>query len=104
MSKFLLAFHGGKMPENPEAMQEIMTKWGQWMESLGKDVIDPGSIVGNNHCLAADGNQAISKNNQISGYMLISSNSMETALATVQACPILANQGTIEVAELMSPP
>ncbi len=104
MSKFLLAFHGGKMPDDPKVMQQIMSKWELWMNSLGEDVIDPGSIVGNNQSVSASGNQKVAENYKLSGYMLISSRSMSTALDAVNRCPILVNQGTIEVAELMTPP
>lgn len=103
MSKYLFAFHGGKMPENPEDMQAIMSKWEQWMKSLGKDILDPGSIVGNNRCISASGNEQLAANTNLTGYMVISSHSLDTALEAARACPILQNEGSIEVAEFMTP-
>jgi len=104
MSKFLLAFHGGKMPDNPEAMQAIMSKWETWMGSLGSAMIDPGSIVGNNELVTASGQQAPAADAVLTGYMMISSPSMDEALVIANGCPILENQGSVQVAELMSPP
>ena len=104
MSKYLLAFRGGKMPDNPEAVQAIMAEWEKWMSALGSDMIDPGSIVGNNKIVSKSADQSIPENSKLSGYMLISSTSMDAALAIANSCPILKNQGSIEVAQLMSPP
>jgi len=104
MSKFLFAFHGGKMPKDAAAMQAIMSKWEEWMTSLGSNMIDPGSIVGNNHSLSTKGMESTSENAKITGYMIVASESMDAAMAIAQGCPILENGGSIQVAEMMSPP
>ena len=40
MPKYVLAYHGGSMPEDPAAQAEGMAAWGAWFGSLGDAVID----------------------------------------------------------------
>jgi hypothetical protein len=35
MAKYLLAYHGGGMPETPEEGERIMAAWTKWMGELG---------------------------------------------------------------------
>ena len=35
MPNYLLAYHGGKMPESKEEQTKVMAAWGQWMQKLG---------------------------------------------------------------------
>ena len=46
MSKFIFAYHGGKMPETPEEGERVMAVWGAWYEGMGSAVIDGGGPTG----------------------------------------------------------
>ena len=43
MANYLLAFHGGGMPETPEEQQAVMTAWMAWYGTLGDSVVDGGN-------------------------------------------------------------
>ena len=43
MPKYVLAYHGGSIPEDPAAQAEGMAAWGAWFGSLGDAVIDGGN-------------------------------------------------------------
>lgn len=99
MSNFMLAFHGGKMPETPEEGAKIMAKWGVWMEGLGSALVNPGAILGMSKTLAASGVSDDGGANPLSGYMIIKADNIDAAIEMGKTCPIIENGGTIEIAE-----
>src|SRR5438552_13563272 len=46
MPKYLLAYHGGGMPETDEEKARVMEAWGTWYQELGQAIVDPGNPVG----------------------------------------------------------
>jgi hypothetical protein len=101
MEKFMFAFHGGKMPESQEEGAKIMAKWGTWMEGLGASLADPGSILGGSSTVSADGVVDNGGPDPLSGYMVVVADDKGAAVKIAKGCPILENEGRIEVAELM---
>ena len=55
MTKYVLAYHGGGMPANPEEGQKIMAAWNSWMGGLGKALVDGGHPTGPAKTIAKDG-------------------------------------------------
>lgn len=101
MAKFMFAFHGGKMPESKEAGEKIMAKWGTWMEGLGASIADPGSILGMSCTVSADGVADNGGPDPLSGYMVVVAADKDAANEIAKGCPILENEGRVEVAPLM---
>lgn len=101
MAKFIFAFHGGKMPESQEEGAKIMAKWGKWMEGLGASIADPGSIVGGSSTVSANGVADGGGPDPLTGYMVVVAADKVAAIETAKGCPILENEGRVEVAELM---
>ena len=100
MPKYVLAYHGGSMPESPSAQAEAMAAWGAWFGSLGDVVIDGGNPTGESKTITASG--SVTKGggtNPLSGYSLINAKSLDDAVEKVKGCPILKVGGSIEVAE-----
>lgn len=101
MTKFMFAFHGGTLPENQEEGAKIMTKWGKWMEGLGASMADPGSIVGKSNTVSATGVSDYSGPDPLSGYMIVMASDMTGAIEIAKGCPILENEGRVEIAPLV---
>jgi hypothetical protein len=55
MANYLLAYHGGGMPETEEARARVMGAWGQWYQGLGDAVVDAGNPVGGAQTISSDG-------------------------------------------------
>ena len=55
MSKYVLAYHGGGMPEDPAEQQRIMAAWEAWFGSMGAAVLDGGNPVGDSRTVESDG-------------------------------------------------
>lgn len=101
MAKFMFAFHGGKMPESKEEGEKVMAKWGLWMEGLGASLADPGSILGGSSIVSTSGVADNGGPDPLSGYMVVVAADKDTAIDIAKGCPILENEGRVEVAPLM---
>lgn len=99
MAKYLLAYHGGAMPETEEEQAQVMAKWGAWYEELGASIVDGGAATMPTQTVAADGSVGGGGANPVTGYSIITADSMDDALAKAAGCPIRESGGSIEVGE-----
>jgi len=100
MARFLLAYHGGTMPEDPAESARVVAQWGAWYAWLGAGVLDPGNPVGHAAYVSPDGSVSEGGGpNPVSGYTLIEAESLDAAVAAAQRNPLLGGGGSIEVAE-----
>ena len=101
MSKFMFAYHGGKMPETPEEGAKMMAAWEAWYKDMGESLVDGGNPVGMSKTVSSgrvvDGGGA----NPLSGYTIISADSIEAACDMAKGCPMLESGGTVEVAPVI---
>lgn len=100
MPEFVFAYHGGEMPETPEEGAKLMERWNIWMQGLGDALIEPGNPVGKSWTVSANGVEHNGGSNPLSGYSVVSADSMEAAVAMVKGCPHL-DSGTVELAEII---
>ena len=101
MAEYIYAFHGGTMPENQEEVDAVMAKWGAWMQGLGAAIVNPGAPVGKSSTISATGVTDDGGPNPLSGYTIVRADSLEAAIKLAKGCPILENDGSIEVAEVV---
>jgi hypothetical protein len=100
MAKYLFVYHGGKNPESEAEVAAVMDAWGQWFGSLGAAVIDGGNPVQESNTVGAEG--TLTRNggsNPVTGYSLIEASNVEDAAEKARGCPILADGGSVEIAE-----
>jgi len=101
MSKFLLVFTGGGMPESEEEQAAVMAAWGAWYQGLGDAVVDPGNPIGpvakniSPGGVVADG----AVGTPASGYTILEAGSMDSAVEMAKKCPMLDGNGQISVYE-----
>jgi len=103
MANYVFAFHGGNEPKSPEEGEAIMAKWGVWMQGLGEAIVNPGAPVGQSSTVSSKG---VAKDdggsNPLSGFTIVQADDMDGALKMAGGCPILENNGTVEVAEMLA--
>ncbi len=98
MKDFVLLSEGGTMPENDEEMKQVMEAWGAWYAALGAAVKDPGNPLGAAKSISSDG--AVSDGGgPTNGYIILSAESMEDALAMAKECPVLKGGSSLTVYE-----
>ena len=100
MAVYLLAYHGGGMPETEKETARVMAAWGKWYQKLGKAVVDGGNPIGQTQTIASTGR--VTKGggkNPITGYTVIKAKDIATASKLAKGCPVLKSGGSIEVCE-----
>jgi len=101
MPNYLLAYHGGSIPEGDEAQAASLDAWNDWMEAVGGQLLDGGSPVGASRTVNADGGVTDTEGDRVTGYSIIEADDIDAAIEIARGCPILADGGSVEVAELV---
>ena len=100
MAKYLLAYTGGGMGDTPEAQKKAMDAWMTWFEALGADLVDQGSPFGPSATISGEGTTQ-SGASSLTGYTIITADSLSGASDKARTCPVLTSGGTVEVYEAL---
>jgi hypothetical protein len=95
MASYIFAYHGGKPPQNPEEGAKFKARWRAWVEDLGEAMADPGNILGKSKTVSADGVSDDGGPNPLSGFSVVTADSIEAAIEMAKRCPHVEH-GTIE--------
>ena len=95
MGKYVLAYKGGGMAETEEERQAAMQAWGSWFGTLGSSVVDAGNPFSESRAVGGNGTSGLT------GYSILSADSLGAASKLAEGCPILANGGSVEVYEVL---
>lgn len=98
MANYLLAYTGGGMAQTESEREAAMAAWGGWFQKLGSAVVEAGNPVGASTSVTASGAGGAAASG-LTGYSVISAESLEAAAALTQDCPVLANGGKVDVYE-----
>jgi hypothetical protein len=98
MAKFVLVYRGGRLAA-PEEQQAVMEAWMNWFGSLGEAVIDPGAPFGQSASIGPDGATSNAGPSGLTGYSVLSADSLADAATKAKGCPVLSDGGSIEVYE-----
>ncbi len=108
MAKFIMLYRGeatdmGDM--SPEEQQEVMTKWGEWMQRVGPALSDVGAPFGPGASVVDDGSMA--SPSSMSGYSIVEAADLDAAKALTSGHPYLSEgkgDYAIDIFELMPVP
>ncbi|MEM6637643.1 MAG: YciI family protein [Pseudomonadota bacterium] len=101
MPKFVFAYHGGEMKEDPVEAQKAMDAWGAWYGAMGAAVLDGGGPAGPSKTVSATGVAEDGGSNPLSGLTVVEASDQDAAVEMAKGCPILEDGGTVEVAEVL---
>ena len=100
MTKYVLLYTGGGMPESEEEGAKVMQAWRNWMGSLGEGLSDGGNPFGNVKSIASNGSVSDGTAGvRNTGYSVLNADSLGAAVAMAQGCPHLQSGGQITVYE-----
>jgi hypothetical protein len=103
MPNYLLAFHGGGLPETEEARGQVMAAWGNWFQDLGPALVDGGNPIGHTITIEPSGSVIDGGGaNPVAGYTIIKADDLDAAVRLAKRCPLLQSGGSIEVGETFS--
>lgn len=93
MADYVLAFRQVTTQSTPEVEQA----WGEWLGRIGAQIVDPGRRrVGQARMVG----QQPAAPDELSGYIVVSADSLNAAVAIAEGCPGLASGGRVEVGAL----
>jgi hypothetical protein len=100
MASYVLVFKGGSVPESEEEQKSVMAAWGAWFGGLGPAVVDGGNPFGASATIAGDGTVSDGAASALTGYAILSADSLAAATEMSKTCPILADgAGSMEIYE-----
>jgi hypothetical protein len=97
MANFLLAYKGGGAGATEEEQAAAMEAWGSWFGSLGGAVIEAGAPFGGSATVGSD--KSVGNGGTLTGYSVLSADSLDGAVGLAKGCPIFASGGSVEVYE-----
>ncbi len=103
MTKYMLLYSGGSMPESEAEQKTVMKAWDEWLGKLGKAVADAGNpFTPKAKTIATNG--AVSEGavgTMATGYSIIEADSLDGATKLAKGCPVLQGGAKITVYEVL---
>jgi len=78
-----------------------MAEWGAWYEKLGEAIVDGGNPFGPSMSVSSDGSATEGAKGGLTGYTILSADSLSVAADQAKGCPVLASGGDVEVYEAL---
>ena len=100
MPQYFISYHGGRAPESPEQGAKQMAEWKAWLDNLGDAVINPGTPLMNGATVTSANVSTDGAPFSMAGFSVIEAADMDAILEIAKACPMLAIDGTLGVAEM----
>ncbi len=87
MKKFVFLTYGYETPT-----QEVQKAWGKWFASIADKLVDGGSPLGNGREISSAGTKELPLGKEsLTGYCIISADSLEEAERIAKECPIITS-------------
>ena len=98
MPKFVFTYHGGQDTSSDQGA--VMQAWRAFFGSLGDAVVDAGNPYAATKTINSSGNiNDETGPDTATGYSIVEADDFDTALKLTEACPALANGGTVHISE-----
>ncbi len=108
MPKYMMIYKGeatDMADMTPEQSQEVMAKWGAWMQKVGSSLADVGAPFGPGTSVVDDGSSGTPES--LTGYSIVEADSLDAAASLADGHPYLSEgkgDFSIELFELMPVP
>jgi YCII-related domain len=100
MPTYLITYHGGPgMPNDPEAVQQMVAAFQAWVAEVGDAMRDPGAPLAGAKTVTADSEQDGQAKAAIGGYTIIEAATLDDAVQHVRSHPFLTRGGSLQVSE-----
>ena len=102
MAKYLFAYKGGGMAQTDAEREAAMAAWGGWFGTLGAAIVDAGNPFGPSASVTNGGSVSDGAPSQLTGYTVVTADSLPQASELAKGCPVLAQGGTVDVYETIA--
>ena len=103
MANYMFVYSGGKGVATDEAERNAQyARWGQWFAELGSVVVEGGAAMGTAKTVGPDGSVSDGGSRGLSGYSIVSADSLDSAVELAKGCPVLEIGGAVDVYEAIA--
>jgi hypothetical protein len=103
MANYVFAYSGGKGVSADEAERDAQyARWGEWFGELGSAVVDGGAAMGAAQTVGPGGSVSDGGSRGLTGYSVVSAESLESAVELAKGCPVLEVGGAVDVYEVIA--
>ena len=102
MTRFLVTYHGGGMPEGNAAREQAMAAFAQWASKTGTALVDPGAPLGESKTVTKDSVEEGPASGPPGGYSIIEADSIDAAAELVQDHPFVGRGGALQISAARS--
>jgi hypothetical protein len=103
MGNYVFAYSGGKGVAADEAERnEQMARWSEWFGELGPAVVDGGAATGAARPVGPDASVSDGGSRGMTGYSIVSSDTLDSAVELAKGCPVLEIGGAVDVYEAIA--
>jgi hypothetical protein len=103
MANYLFAYSGGKGVATDEAERNAQyAQWAQWFRELGSAVVEAGAAMGTAKTIGAGGSVSDGGSRSLTGYSIVSADSLDSAVELAKGCPVLEIGGAVDVYEAIA--
>ena len=101
MPQYVIVYLGGDQPSSLEEGKQHMSKYMDWLSSLGDSAVSPANPLKNTSTVNSDGTVIPGGTTTMSGYTIVEVDTQDEALSIAKECPFLETGGSLEVSELL---
>jgi hypothetical protein len=103
MANYVFVYSGGKGVATDEAERNAQyAQWGEWFGELGSAVVDGGAATGTAKTVGPGGSVSNGGSRGMSGYSIVSADSLDSAVELAKGCPVLGIGGAVDVYEAIT--
>ncbi len=103
MANYVFVYSGGNGVAADEAERDAQyARWGQWFGELGSAVVDGGAAAGDAKTVGPGGSVSDGGALGLSGYSIVSADSLDSAAELAKGCPVLEVGGAVDVYEAIA--
>ena len=103
MTRFLVTYHGGGMPEGDEARQQAMAAFAQWAAKTGQALVDPGAPLGPSKVVSKGFVSDGPTGGPPGGYSVLEAADLDAAVQLVRDHPFVGRGGSLQVTAAVAP-
>ncbi len=103
MPRFLVTYHGGEMPSDPQARASAREEFTQWAAKTGSALVEPGAPVKSAVTVSAGGTHAGRAEGPFTGWSVIEAADADAAARLLDGHPFLGRGGVLQVSEPAQP-
>jgi len=99
MAKYLITYHGSKLPNDPAVLEQAKMAFGQWLQEAGDAVIDAGAPT---HMVRQVSTGSPTAAVEIGGYSIVEAASVDAVVSLLNTHPFVERGGTLQINEIIS--